>query len=173
MAKAAIADLEAFHGSPDRQACAMVAGDSSCTIMRTADLLPTVPERWPRLPLTGRVFLSSPNEISPGPISTRCPSIDLTNQRPDNDTIDRGFGFSCQSPIQPTGSTVTKHVRPILRLRADPLRRCFGLDCSFLELAQCTARLVADALGIGPQMPVGDGRFAIGVHCRRCSCVRL
>src|SRR5262249_45159378 len=54
--------------------------------------------------------LISPNEISPGPISTRTPSIDSTNQRPDKGMIHCGRGFSCQSPIQPTGSTVTNTV---------------------------------------------------------------
>ncbi len=53
--------------------------------------------------VASRQFWSPPKEISPGPISTRVPSIDSTNQRPDSGTIHCGLGFSCQAPIQPTG----------------------------------------------------------------------
>src|ERR1700689_1697508 len=99
-----------------RQGDAIGGGASNCPIMSTAGSSPTVPERWPCLPPTLRVFLSSPKDISPDPISTRRPSIDSTNQRPDNGMIHCGFGFSCQSPIQPTGSTVMKTVAASLVL---------------------------------------------------------
>src|SRR6185437_10708414 len=98
-----IEDLEAAHakrhGSP--------RASSSCTSMRTAGSSPAVPERCPRRPrASGRQPWSSPNEISPGPISTRSPSMVTTYQRPESGTIHCGFGFSCHSPTQPTGSTL-------------------------------------------------------------------
>src|SRR5262249_23012138 len=72
----------------------------------TAGSSPTTPERWPFRPPASLAFWSAPNEISPGPISTRCPSMDSMNQRPDRGRIHCGFGFSCHSPTQPAGSTV-------------------------------------------------------------------
>src|ERR1051326_7718597 len=100
----------------NRQGDASGGGASNCTIMSTAGSSPTVPERCPCLPPRLRVFLSSPKDISPGPISTRWPSIDTTNQRPDNGMSHCGYGFSCQSPIQPAGSTVMKTVAGTLVL---------------------------------------------------------
>ncbi|RYB03302.1 CxxxxCH/CxxCH domain-containing protein [Lichenibacterium ramalinae] len=64
---------------------------------------PTVPDRCPLPP---RVFWSSPIISSPGPISTRWPSMVSTNHRPVRMAIHCGLGFSCHSPTQPTGRTV-------------------------------------------------------------------
>src|SRR5471032_474506 len=80
---------------------------SNCMTISTAGASPIVPERWPRLPPTSRQFWSPPKERSPGPISTRVPSIDSTNHRPERGMIHCGLGFSCHVPTQPMGCTVT------------------------------------------------------------------
>jgi hypothetical protein len=86
---------------------------SSCTIRFTEGWLPTVPDRCPFRPrASGLQFWSPPNDSSPGPISTRLPSIVSTNQRPESGTIHWGFGFSCHSPTQPTGWTTITTVVP-------------------------------------------------------------
>src|SRR6267378_2965846 len=90
-----VLDLERGHGPSDRHvatACGPYrnthgdgpGGAFSNWINRsTAGSSPTTPERWPFRPPASFAFWSAPNEISPGPISTRCPSMDWTNQRPD------------------------------------------------------------------------------------------
>ena len=80
---------------------------STCTSISTEGWSPTVPERWPLRPSASDfVFWSLPNDSSPGPISTRLPSMVSTNQQPESGTIHCGFGFSCHSPTQPTGRTM-------------------------------------------------------------------
>ena len=83
-----------------------VGATSSPVTIIVQGSLPTVPDRSPFRPSRSRVPWSSPIISSPGPISTRWPSIVSTNHRPVRMAIHCGRGFSCQFPTQPTGSTV-------------------------------------------------------------------
>ena len=60
--------------------------------------------------------------------------------------------------------------RVIPRLGADPLRDGCGLDRSLVKLAQLAPRLVADPIGIGPDMPIWDNGRGLCAHGRACSC---
>jgi len=57
------------------------------------------------------------------------------------------------------------------RLGADPLRGGCGLDRSLVKLAQLAPRLMADPIGIGPDVPVWDDRQGFRAHGRTCPCV--
>ena len=48
--------------------------------------------------------------------------------------------------------------RVMPRLGADPLRRGCGLDRSLVKLSQLAPGLVADPIGVGPDMPIWDDR---------------
>src|SRR5215469_15426722 len=94
--KPPVLDLERVRAPSERPACDHYrnkhgdgpGGALSNWISRsTAGSSPTTPERWPFRPLPSLAFWSAPNAISPGPISTRCPSMDSTNQRPDKGRI--------------------------------------------------------------------------------------
>jgi len=109
--KSEVCKVESLHLRPPYfswQGLLFTGTCSTCTIIVTQGWSPTVPERWPLRPwASGFVFWSFPNDSSPGPISTRVPSMVSTNQRPESGTIHCGFGFSCHSPTQSTGRTMT------------------------------------------------------------------
>ena len=139
----------------------------SCTVISTAGWSPIVPERCPFRPSAPFVQpWSSPNENSPGPCSTRVPSMLSSHQRPDSTTIHCGAGFSCQSPTQPTGWTVTTTV--------EDCSGCLLFHCGsapptpFNSNVEGALLLMADALAVGPEMPIRDRRPLAGlaVACR-------
>jgi hypothetical protein len=111
----------------------------SCTVISTAGWSPIVPERWPLRPCESALqFWSSPKDISPGPNSTRVPSIASTHQRPESGTIHCGAGFSCQSPTQPTGCTVKTTV--------DSPRGCWLFHCGSASPTPLKVEILEHAL---------------------------
>ncbi len=80
------------------------------------------------------------------------------HQRPDSTTIHCGAGFSCQSPTQPTGCTVNTVVLETVS--------CLLFHCGSAPPTPFSSNsvrlhslLVADAVPVGPEMPIGDGRL--------------